>query len=114
MNQYYLIDTKNIESYLSLLHQANPQRTLCGLDLLKENIENNLFDILHEGKLMVEIDSNTKEVTILGDEMNVKNWKIVFDKEKNKESIYNTFMFGIDYARQIEGGENLIKEIQPK
>jgi hypothetical protein len=102
MPQYYLIDAKNIEKYLSLLHQENSQRTLCGLDLLKENIQNNLVDILHEGKLMVEINSSTKEVTILGDEMNVKNWKIIFDKEKNKESIYNTFMFAIDYARQVE------------
>lgn len=108
------MNTSQIKNYLSKLDKLDSDRVLCWLDLLIENIQNNLFDILHEGKLMVEIDSSTKEVTILGDEMNVKNRKIVFDKEKNKESIYNTFTFAIDYARQVEWWEDLIKEIQPK
>ncbi len=115
MNPYYLIDTKQIGNYLSLLNQQNPQRTLCGLDLLKENIENNLADVLNDdGKLMVELNNQKKEVTIMGDEMNVKKRRIVFDKEKNNESIYNTFMFAIDYARQVEWWEGMIREINSK
>ena len=102
MNPYYLIDTKQIEKYLSLLNEENPQRTLCGLDLLKENIENNLADVLNDGKLMVELDNQKKEVTLMGDEMRVKKWRMIFDKEKNNESIYNTFLFAVDYACQVE------------
>jgi hypothetical protein len=31
-----------------------------------------------------------------------EDWKVVFDKEKNSESIYNTFMFAIEYAVKVE------------
>lgn len=114
MYRYYLIDTKKIENHIAILDQENPQRTLCGLDLLKENIDNNLIDALNDGKMMVELDNEKKEVSLLGDEMNVQKWKIVFDKEKNNESIYNTLMFAIDYARQIDKWEEMIKEIRSK
>ena len=110
--RYYVINVKHIEDYIAELHQLNPQRTLCGLDLLKENIENNLAYVLDEGKFMIEIDHQKKEVTLLGDHLPIKNRKIVFDKEKTNESIYNTFMFAIDYAKRIKGGEEMIKEIK--
>jgi len=113
MHQYYLINTTQIKNYLSELDKLDSERVLCWLDLLVENVQNNLFDVMHNNTIMVEVDSDKKEVTLLGDILPTENWKIIFDKEKNNESIYNTFMFAVDYAKQVEWWDNLIKEILP-
>lgn len=113
-NEYYLINTSKIKSYLSELNKLDSDRVLCWLDLLLENIQNNLFNIIQNDKIMVEIDHQKKEVTLLWEELPIENRKIIFDTEKNSESIYNTFTFAIDYAVQEERGENMIKEIQSK
>jgi hypothetical protein len=68
---------------------------------LLENIQNNIFDIIQNDKIMIEIDHQKKEVTLLGEELPIQNWKIIFDKEKNAESIYNTFIFAIEHAVQV-------------
>ena len=114
MSQYYLINTSQIKKYLSELDKLDSERVLCWLDLLLENIQNNLMDIIQNDKIMIEIDHQKKEVTLLGEELPIENRKIIFDTEKNSESIYNTFTFAIDYAVQEERGENMIKEIQSK
>ena len=61
---------------------------------------------------MIEVDHIKKEVTLLGDELPVDNWKIIFDKEKNNQSIYNTFMDAINFSKRAKWGDNLIKEIK--
>lgn len=114
MNQYYIINTTQIKDYLSELDQLDSTRTLCGLDLLIENIQNNLLEVIQNNKIMIELDHQKKETTLLGEKLPTENWKIVFDKEKNKESIYNTLIFAIDYANQIDWWENMIKEIKSK
>lgn len=113
MNQYYLINTTQIKQYLSKLDQLDVERTLCWLDLLVENVQNNLFAVIQNDTIMVEVDSDKKEVTLLGDILPTENWKIIFDKEKNNQSIYNTFMFAIDYAKQVAWWDNMIKKILP-
>jgi hypothetical protein len=109
---YYLINTDQIKNHLTQLNQVDPERTLCWLDLLLENTQNNLSDILRNGEYMIEIDHENKEVTLLWDDLPDEDWKIVFDKEKNKESIYNTFMFAIDHAAQVEWWEDMIRKIR--
>ncbi|MEI8092119.1 MAG: hypothetical protein WCG98_08230 [bacterium] len=104
MSQYYLINTKNIKTYLYELDQKSPERTLCGLDLLIENIEKNLLHALQNAdKLMIEIDHDKKEVTLVGDPLPSASWRIIFAQEKNNESIYRTFLDAINYARQTDG-----------
>lgn len=60
---------------------------------------------------MIEINHEKKEVTLLWDDLPDEDWKVVFDKEKNSESIYNTFMFAIEYAVKVEWWETMIKRI---
>jgi len=113
MNQYYLIDTIQIKQYLSKSNKLDPERPLCWLDLLIENIQNNLLG-LKNNKLMIEIDNQKKLVTLLWEKLPTENWKIIFDKEKTNESIYNTFIFALDYVNQKKWWGNMIKKIEPK
>ena len=112
MNQYYLINTTQIKYYLSELDKLDSQRVLCWLDLLIENIQNNLLDVIQDDEIMVELDHQKKEVTLLWEKLPTENWEIIFDKEKNSESIYNTFVFAMEYVVQVEWWEDMIKEIK--
>lgn len=113
MNQYYVINTQYIKQHLSKMNKEDIERTLCSLDLLLENIENNLLDIFKDtDKFMVEIDHSKKEISLLWDPLPSHDWKVIFDKEKNNESIYNTFMDAIDFVKHTKWGDDLIKEIQ--
>jgi hypothetical protein len=44
--EYYLINTKEIVSYISWLDEINPSRTKSYIDLFLWNIQENLFRIL--------------------------------------------------------------------
>lgn len=114
MSQYYLISPSQIQYYVSELDKLYPDRVLCWLDLLLENIQNNLLDIIQNDKIMIEIDHQKKEVTLLWEKLPTENRKIIFDAEKNSESIYNTFTFAIDYVVQVNWWEAMIKQINPK
>lgn len=112
MNQYYIINIQKINQYLSEMDKNDPERTFSWLDILSNNIQSNLSEILAgENILMIDINHTKKQVDLLGDPLPSVNWKVVFDKEKNNETIYNTFMDAIDFAKQTEGGGSLIKEV---
>lgn len=111
---YYLIKTSHIKNYLTQLDQVDPERTLCWLDLLLENTQNNLSDVLSNGEYMIEIDDEKKEVTLLWDQLPDEDWKVIFDKEKSNQAIYNTFVFAIQYVEQVEWWEQMIKKIVNK
>lgn len=112
MSQYYLINVANIKNYLSELDKLDAERTFCWLDLLMENIQTNLLNVIQNDKIMIEMDHQKKEVTLLWEELPTKNRKIIFDAEKNSESIYNTFIFAIDHTIKIHWWDDMIKEIQ--
>lgn len=115
MSEYLIINIQNIKQHLSELDKEDSERTLSGLDLLIDNIEYNLLNILQDDdKLMIEINHDKKEITLLWEILPSDHWKILFDKEKNNESIYNTLMDAINYINQTEWWEELIKEIQSK
>lgn len=114
MTNYYLINVKEIKEYIWKLDKLDPERVLCWLDLLNENIQKNLLQVIKHDKIMVELDHQKKEVSLLWDTLPTSNWEIVFDKEKNSKSIYNTFMFAFDYVDQIEWWDSMIKKIKSK
>lgn len=112
MQQYYLINTLKIKQYLSELDELDSERMLCWLDLLIENIQKNLLNMVQNNKLIIEINHQEKEVTLLWEKLPTENWKIIFDKEKTNESIYKTFMMVLDYVYQVEWWEELIREVK--
>ena len=112
MNRYYLIDTQSIKSYLAKVTEQDPERTIGSLDFLIQNIDKNLLDVLTGNKLMIEIDDTKKEVTLLGDTMPIKKRDILFDKEVNKETIYNSIVRACDITKKMEWWEEMIREIK--
>lgn len=113
MTQYYLINTQNIKQHLLEMDKEDTERTLCGLDFLLNNINDNLLDVLQGAStLMIEVNHNKKEVTLLGNTLPSEHWKIIFDQERNNETIYSTFIDAINVAKQTEWWDNLIKEIK--
>lgn len=111
MSQYYLINTLQIKNHISELDKLNSGRVLCWLDLLFENIQKNLLDTIKNDRFMVEVDHQKKEVTLLWDPLPSKHRKVIFDRDKTNESIYNTFMFAIEYSNRIEWWQEIIKEM---
>jgi hypothetical protein len=91
MSQYYLINVANIKNYLPELDKLDAERTFCWLDLLMENVQNNLLAIIQNDKNN-DWNGSSKKITMLWEELPTKNKKIIFDVEKNNESIYNTLI----------------------
>lgn len=112
MGKYYVIDHKNIQGHLSEKNKKEPDRTKGSLDLLLKNIDNNLLDVLTDDKIMIEVDDEKKEINLLGDNLPSEKWKVLFDKNVNIESIYNSVVRAIDVVKKIEWWEDLIKEIK--
>lgn len=112
MNKYYLIDLKATKEYLSEKTKQDPERTIWSLDFLIKNIDNNLLNALSDNKLMIELDNQKKEVTLLGDEMPADVWEVLFDKKVTPETIYNSIVRACEVAQKIDWWEKLIKEIK--
>ncbi len=112
--QYYLIDVNKIKDVLEKETQLDSNRMKWSLDLLVFNIEHNLFSILNNSKLLIELDHDAKKASLMWEDFDSSKWKVIYDKEVNNETIYNSIVDAIRESNQTNWWDDMIKEIQAK
>lgn len=113
-SQYYVIDLSLIKNTLEKETQLDPNRMRWSLDLLVLNIEDNLFSVLNNNKLVIELDHDAKKVSLMWENFDSSKWKVIYDKEVDDETIYNSVIDAIRESNQTEWWENMIKKITSK
>lgn len=99
--EYYLINTKEIVSYISWLDEINPSRTKSYIDLFLWNIQENLFRILwNSNQFMIEIDHDKKEISLSGDEIPTQPRHYFCENLDNKEALYQNFLLSVETMKK--------------
>lgn len=111
-SQYYVIDLSIIKDTLEKEDKLDSDRMRWSLDLLVLNIEENIFSIFNNNKLVIELDHNTKKVSLMWENFDSSKWKVIYDKEVNDETIYNSFVDAIREANQTIWWESMIREMK--
>lgn len=111
--ELYTIHYPTLCKVLEDENEKDPERTWGDLDMLRDNIANNLDEILRgTNTAFIEIDNAKKEVTLLWEPLRGKYDVIVpMRTQSRQEQIYNHFKWALNQADRLWKLDQVFKKM---
>lgn len=114
MPQTIIINYNNLCQYIDEENKKDPGRTWSYLDLLKENIDKNSNEILNWKTAAIDIDDNSKTISIFGEPLKEIYTTLIWDfvSMSEQEKQYTLFKEAQDAAHRLGCYEEIFETLE--